>query len=176
MLYYPKHSPWSVLQVRADTIAICWCRPATQDRTPRKRLVPSSLCTTSSTMKAMSARPPVRGNSHLMILKSFQPHLQLMVVDPRAPDLAPAFRNGQTRTFPLQINGLPTPTTILTCVIQTHSALKSGSRRSAAMRCRSIGHSGLVHSVHQSDQSFSGSRSGCPRLCKHATETTFDQS
>ena len=35
------------------------------------------------------------------------------------------------------------------------------------MRCRSIGYSGLVHSVHQSDQSFSGNRSGC--LCKHAT-------
>ena len=35
------------------------------------------------------------------------------------------------------------------------------------MRCRSIGYSGLVHSVHQSDQSFFGNRSGC--LCKHAT-------
>ena len=37
------------------------------------------------------------------------------------------------------------------------------------MRCRSIGYvySGLVHSFHQSDQSFSGNRSGC--LCKHAT-------
>ena len=35
------------------------------------------------------------------------------------------------------------------------------------MRCRSIGCSGFVHSVHQSDQSFSGNRSGC--LCKHAT-------
>ena len=59
------------------------------------------------------------------------------------------------------------PATILTCVIQTQPALKNGSRRSAPMRCRSIGYSGLVHSVHQSDQSFSGNRSGC--LCKHAT-------
>ena len=32
-------------------------------------------------MKAMSARPPVRVNSHLMILKSFKPHLQLIVVN-----------------------------------------------------------------------------------------------
>ena len=66
-----------------------------------------------------------------------------------------------------KLSGLPTPATILTCVIKTQPALKSGSRRSAAMRCRSIGYSGLVHSVHQSDQSFSGNRSGC--LCKHAT-------
>ena len=66
-----------------------------------------------------------------------------------------------------KLSGLPTPATILTCVIQTQPALKSGSRRSATMRCRSIGYSGLVHSVHQSDQSFSGNRSGC--LCKHAT-------
>ena len=66
-----------------------------------------------------------------------------------------------------KLSGLPTPATTLTCVIQAQPALKSGSRRSAAMRCRSIGYSGLVHSVHQSDQSFSGNRSGC--LCKHAT-------
>ena len=66
-----------------------------------------------------------------------------------------------------KLSGLPTPATILTCVIQTQPALKNGSRRSATMRCRSIGYSGLVHSVHQSDQSFSGNRSGC--LCKHAT-------
>ena len=66
-----------------------------------------------------------------------------------------------------KLSGLPTPATTLTCVIQTQPALKRGSRRSAAMRCRSIGNSGLVHSVHQSDQSFSGNRSGC--LCKHAT-------
>ena len=64
-----------------------------------------------------------------------------------------------------KLNGLPTPATRLTCVIQTQQALKSGSRRSAAMRCRSIGYSSLVHSVHQSDQSFSGNSSGC--LCKH---------
>ena len=51
--------------------------------------------------------------------------------------------------------------------MQTQPALKSGSR-SAAMRCRSIGCSGLVHSVHQSDQSFSGNRSGC-QAYKHAT-------
>ena len=66
-----------------------------------------------------------------------------------------------------KLSGLPTPATILTCVIQAQPALKSGPRRSAAMRCRSIGYSGLVHSVHQSDQSFSGNRSDC--LCKHAT-------
>ena len=66
-----------------------------------------------------------------------------------------------------KLSGLPTPATILTCVIQTQPALKSGPRRSAAMRCRSIGYSGLVHSVHQSDQSFSGNSSDC--LCKHAT-------
>ena len=66
-----------------------------------------------------------------------------------------------------KLSGLPTPATILTCVIQTQPALKKGSRRSATMRCWSIGYSGLVHSVHQSDQSFSENRSGC--LCKHAT-------
>ena len=65
-----------------------------------------------------------------------------------------------------KLSGLPTPATILTYVIQTQPALKSGSRRSPTMR-RSIGYSGLVHPVHQSDQSFSGNRSGC--LCKHAT-------
>ena len=32
-------------------------------------------------MKVLSARPPVRVNSHLMILKSFQPHLQLIAVN-----------------------------------------------------------------------------------------------
>ena len=66
-----------------------------------------------------------------------------------------------------KLSGLPKPATILTCVIQTQPALKSRSRRSAAMRCRSIGYSGFVHSVHQSDESFSGNRSGC--LCKHET-------
>ena len=81
MLYFSKRSPWSALQVRADMIPMHWCRPATQDRTPRKRCVPSSLCTTSTTMKAMSARSPVWVNSHFMILKSFQPHLQLIVVN-----------------------------------------------------------------------------------------------
>ena len=66
-----------------------------------------------------------------------------------------------------KLSGLPTPATTLTCVNHTQPALKSGSRRSAAMQCRSIGYSGFVHSVHQSDQSFSRNRSGC--LCKHAT-------
>ena len=89
--------------------------------------------------------------------------------DPRAPDLAPALRNGQTLwTFHLQKDQWASnASNHTTCVIQTQPALKSGSRRSATMRCRSIGYSGLVHSVHQSDQSFSGNRSGC--LCKHAT-------
>ena len=64
-----------------------------------------------------------------------------------------------------KLNGLQTPATILTCVIKTQQDLKSGSGRSAAMRCRSIGYSSLVHPVHQSDQSFSGNSSGC--LCKH---------
>ena len=35
----------------------------------------------STTMKAMSARPPVWVNSHIMILKSFQPQLQRIVVN-----------------------------------------------------------------------------------------------
>ena len=157
-------------------------------------------------MKAMSARPPVRVNSHLMILKSFQPHLQLIVVNnnlegipasvgavdpwklclqetlhcsfgacssrPRTSILALRIqlqrsamdkRREHFRILFKKLSGLPTPATILTCVIQTQPALKSRSIRSAAMRCRSIGYSGLVHSVpwHQSDQSFSGNRSGC---------------
>ena len=83
MLYFriQTMSPWSAWQVRAYMVPMRWCRPATQDHTPQKRSEPSSLCTTSNTMKAMSARPPVRVNSRLMILKSFQPHVQLIVVD-----------------------------------------------------------------------------------------------
>ena len=187
-------------------IPVCWCRPG-----PHFTIKISSklsLCTTSTTMKGMSARPPVRVISHLMILKSFQPHLQLIVVNNNLEGIPASVgavnpckhclqetlhcRFGawsswpRTLIFALRIqlqrsamdkrcehflfkklSGLPTPATTLTCVIQTQPALKSGSRRSAAMWCRSIGYSGLVHSVHQSDQSFSGNRSGC--LCKHAT-------
>ena len=162
-------------------------------------------------MKAMSARPPVRvTSSYLMILKSFQLHLQLIVVNNNLEGI-PAFLgavnpwklclqetlhcsfgacSSRPRTSILalriqlqrsamnkrwehflfrKLSGLPTPATTLTCVIQTQPALKSGSRRLAAMRCRSIGYSGFVHSVHQSDQSFSGNRWGC--LCKHAIAT-----
>ena len=143
-----------------------------------------------------------------MILKSFQPHLQLIVVKNNLEgtpasvgavnpcklclqetlhcSFSACSSRPETSILALRIwlqcsaidkrcehflfrklTGLPTPATILTCVIQTHPALKSELRRSATMRCRSIGYSGLVHSVHQSDRSFSGNRSGC--LCKHAT-------
>ena len=45
-----------------------------------------------------------------------------------------------------KLSGLPTPATILTCVIQTQPALKNGSK-SAAMRCQSIGYSGRPRSL-----------------------------
>ena len=51
MPYFAKHL--SAMQVCADEISIYWRWPATQDRTPRKRPVPSSLCTTCTTMTAM---------------------------------------------------------------------------------------------------------------------------
>ena len=144
-------------------------------------------------MKATSARPPVRVNSHLMVLRHVIPatsptHLRqqqfgsytsVRAVNPWKLcfqeilhcSFGACSSRPRTSILALQINlqrsamdkrcehflfrklsGLPTPATILTCVIQTQPALKCGSRRSAAMRCRSLSYSDLVHSVHQSKQ------------------------
>ena len=86
-------------------------------------------------------------------------------VDPRAPDLAPALRNGQTLwTFPLQkaqwASNASNDTDL--CYLDTASLEKRIEKVSIdAMSVDRL--PGLVHSIHQSDQSFSGntSRSGC---------------
>ena len=71
-----------------------------------------------------------------------------------------------------KLSRLPTPATILTCVIQTQPALKSGSRRSAAMRCRSIGYSGRLGRSWQSLVliSCSFSRNASSRLSLQETD------
>ena len=168
-------------------------------------------------MKAMSARPQVRVSSHPMILKSFQPHLQLIVVNnnlagtpasvgavilenfafkkhftlasvhARHDHERRSSRSGPSSSIPQWTNAVNISSSESSMgfqrqqrywlVLSRHSQpWKADRRRSAAMRCRSIGYSGLVHSVHQSDQSFSGNRSGC--LCKHASmqQPTFEHS
>ena len=76
---FQSMSPWSALQVRADRIPrqTLTCNTLTQDCTPCKRSESSSAALRLHMMHSVS----MTCTSHLIIFKSFQPHLYLNVVN-----------------------------------------------------------------------------------------------